>query len=493
MKNIFKWSLNKLIITGACLYFLLIFVFMLNSGVVQLYQNPLMGKVLGVLFVAMAGAVGYGALWIFRRVLNLHILEKRYIRVLLIVLMTAITRLVWVGIVDITPNSDFALYNTLAEAFSRGEAAGGKYVALFPHTFGYPFILGIVYDIFSPDKFFALLLNILFEIGTGVLIYSIGKMISNWKVGFSAAVIWALWPSHVFYSSIVCTEPLYTLLMMLLIFAYFKVSTKKMGLLYSCSAYLLIGILCAAANAVRPMGALLIIALGIAEIMRAIKVRKGLKQSFAGFIPFAVFLIAYFSVVNLTGMYISDNIGYRVAKSPIGFNTYVGTNINSSGIWNQNDANVVSDLMGQEPFNAQEVHDRLIEMTIQRVRSQGISNLKLMVKKNMIMWGRDDEVVTYMLAGSKDEEASSLLNVNEYQGLLRYICNFYYYMIVILAFKGLLTAYKKEDNSILMVLFLLFLGIGAIHTIVEVHGRYHYSVMAIFSVLAGVNSSKIIP
>jgi len=83
--------------------------------------------------------------------------------------------------------------------------------------------------------------------------------------------------------------------------------------------------------------------------------------------------------------------------------------------------------------------------------------------------GRDDEVVTYMIAGSGDK-TSSLLEVKNSEGLLRYICNFYYYMIVILAFGGLLKQCAKEDNPILMALLLLFLGIGAIHTVVEVHG-----------------------
>jgi len=108
----------------------------------------------------------------------------------------------------------------------------------------------------------------------------------------------------------------------------------------------------------------------------------------------------------------------------------------------------------------------------------------------MIMWGRDDEVVTYMIAGSGDK-TSSLLEVKNSEGLLRYICNFYYYMIVILAFGGLLKQCAKEDNPILMALLLLFLGIGAIHTVVEVHGRYHYSSMAVFAILAGINNFKI--
>jgi len=70
--------------------------------------------------------------------------------------------------------------------------------------------------------------------------------------------------------------------------------------------------------------------------------------------------------------------------------------------------------------------------------------------------GRDDEVVTYMIAGSGDK-TSSLLEVKNSEGLLRYICNFYYYMIVILAFGGLLKQCAKEDNPILMLYCCCFL------------------------------------
>ncbi|GAE88858.1 transporter [Acetivibrio straminisolvens JCM 21531] len=166
------------------------FGFRLSTIVSESSRN----KVLVVLFLVTAGVVGCGALWFVKKALNLHILNNEGLRVLFIVLMSLITRLVLINIVDITPNSDFELYHTLAQAFSKGEGAGGKYVALFPHTFGYPFILGMVYRVFSPDKYFALLLNILFEAVTGILIYFLGKMISNWKVGFFAAIIWLYGP-----------------------------------------------------------------------------------------------------------------------------------------------------------------------------------------------------------------------------------------------------------------------------------------------------------
>jgi len=80
----------------------------------------------------VAAVVGYGVLLLFEKVLNLRMLNKEYARILIVVLMTLITRLVWIHIVDITPKSDFELYNTLAEAFSRGEAAEASMWLFFP-------------------------------------------------------------------------------------------------------------------------------------------------------------------------------------------------------------------------------------------------------------------------------------------------------------------------------------------------------------------------
>jgi len=50
-------------------------------------------------------------------------------------------------------------------------------------------------------------------------------------------------------------------------------------------------------------------------------------------------------------------------------------------MWNQSDANVLMDFMKQEPFDAQKIHEQLLNLAIQRVKSQGTGNLKLVIKK----------------------------------------------------------------------------------------------------------------
>jgi len=50
-------------------------------------------------------------------------------------------------------------------------------------------------------------------------------------------------------------------------------------------------------------------------------------------------------------------------------------------MWNQSDANVLMDFMKQEPFDAQKIHEQLLNLAIQRVKSQGTGNLKLVIKR----------------------------------------------------------------------------------------------------------------
>ena len=482
MKNILKHFPNKIVLV-CLLYTFLILKFAITSVPIQMSANPSTNRFLNLMMVVLIGAIGIAAVYLLRMILNLGIFEKQPVRIFFIILVALLPRILWLSIVDIKPDSDFALYNSLAHAFSRGEDAGGKYVALFPHTFGYPFILGLVYSMFSTSKYWAFALNILFEIGTAVLVYLTGKRISNWKAGFIAAIAWAAWASHIFYSALINTESLYTFLMILIIYAYFRVLPRKGRPLCSYGFYFALGALCAITNAIRPLATVLMIAIAIMEVSRVLKRKNG---HISALTSLAALFAAYFAFSTIIGMYVSHRIGYDIAKSPLGFNTYVGSNVDSTGMWNQDDAQVLSDMMHEEEFSAQKIHDLLFEEALLRLRRQGIGYFRLAYNKNKIMWDRDDEIVTYLLAGNNSESTQTILKVDRYPNRLKFICNYYYYVFLILAFLGVLLLYKIDISNEITFLLLMFMGIGATHTIVEVHGRYHYSAMLIICILAGV-------
>jgi len=132
---------------------------MLNSGLVRVSGNVLLNKSLDVLFFTVAAVVGYGVLLLFEKVLNLRMLNKEYARILIVVLMTLITRLVWIHIVDITPKSDLSC-TILGGGILAGRGRRRQVCGSFSPYIWLSLILATVYRIFSPDKYFALLLNI---------------------------------------------------------------------------------------------------------------------------------------------------------------------------------------------------------------------------------------------------------------------------------------------------------------------------------------------
>ena len=129
-------------------------------------------------------------------------------------------RIVWVYFVKAIPVSDFYTYHSLAGALVNGEILYPKFISLFPHVFGYSKVLSVVYSIFGPRPDSAVAFNIALNIGILLLIYLIGKILHDEKTGLVSAVIYAFWPSQIFYNSLVLTEPFFTFGLLFLIAVY---------------------------------------------------------------------------------------------------------------------------------------------------------------------------------------------------------------------------------------------------------------------------------
>jgi hypothetical protein len=116
-------------------------------------------------------------------------------------------RITWVYFVKAIPISDFYTYHSLAGALVGGDILYPKFISLFPHVLGYSKVLSVVYSLFGPQPDSAVAFNIVLNIGILFLIYYIGKILHDEKTGIISAVIYAFWPSQVFYNSLVLTEP----------------------------------------------------------------------------------------------------------------------------------------------------------------------------------------------------------------------------------------------------------------------------------------------
>jgi 4-amino-4-deoxy-L-arabinose transferase-like glycosyltransferase len=102
---------------------------------------------------------------------------------------------------------------------ARNLAAGNGYTDENGHLEvywppGYPAVLSVGYRLFGYRPFVGTALQVLLGIATIVLISTIGTAAFGTRIGRYAALLLAVYPTHVFYATLNLTEPLFTLLVM---------------------------------------------------------------------------------------------------------------------------------------------------------------------------------------------------------------------------------------------------------------------------------------
>jgi 4-amino-4-deoxy-L-arabinose transferase-like glycosyltransferase len=133
---------------------------------------------------------------------------------MLILVMAAGIRLVWVLYTPALPVSDFEIYNQIAHQILNGKGLTATFVGP-----GYPFSLSVVYSWFGDSLTVPKIFNVVLGIFTCWLTYLIAKKCLNHKIALIAAGVVAFLPSYITYSGILASENLFTPL--LLLGAYF--------------------------------------------------------------------------------------------------------------------------------------------------------------------------------------------------------------------------------------------------------------------------------
>jgi len=415
------------------------------------------------------------------------IFYNRFLLISSIVLITAIPRIIWINLVNVVPVSDFATFNAVATQIVNGNVTGNNYISLFPHVIGYSTFLSLFYRIFGCKVIVAQLLNIALGCGISVTLFFIGKKIFDERCGYIAAIVWALWPSHIMYNSLVASEELFTFLNLLCILFFIHITKYKDRYYKLIILFIILGILCAIANAVRPLSMVLIIAAGIFYFIFTWENNKPVKsQVIIKIIAYSALFISFFLAGRCINLLISNTLRQEVARTPIGFSAFVGSNINSGGAWNTEDSKVLLELMEKYGKQPQDIHDELLKRAVERYKSQSFQNLTLLLKKHKIMWTTENDILVYIKAGLDMEKPSRMDFLRNYNRL-NLINNLYYYMILIFCvISGYIMIKKLMVNNEYQAIFLLIFisGMIAVHMIVEVAGRYHYPAVPIFALVS---------
>ncbi|AJH72456.1 glycosyltransferase family 39 protein [Bacillus tropicus] len=388
--------------------------------------------------------------------------EKICFFVLLIICLAVKTA--WIVTYKIDPIGDYEAFFNTAKALGDNFVIHDRYVALFPHIFGYASFLSIFLKIFGANFMIPPIINVVLTTISMGLIYFIARRIGGVRTAITASVLWILLPSQTMYNMFALSEPLYCTVLLLawaiMIIVYDKIENMTIAkvLMYS----ILLAALLVLINMARPIAAVPIIALAIWMFIIDTK-HIGNKKLLINKVAYVgVIIIGYLMMSSAANHYVTLRLGEEIATVP-GYNIHVGFNKGASGTWNPGDSALLYHYSGQPGWSAQDVQKQMLEEAKKRIKNDDIDFGKLMYDKFIIFLGNDDQAVKY---------ADPIMDHK-----VRYtiISNVFYYFLLVTSLFGALVAIKNKNKSSLLIICLYVIGLTMAQMIVEVAPRYHYS------------------
>lgn len=382
-------------------------------------------------------------------------------------------KLAWVLWAVIEPEMDYKTFWDSAQALvTQDVLQGGRYIALFPHIFGYAWFLSLLIRLFGALPLLAPVVNALLSVCSGLLLFSLVHRRYGFEAGSGALVIWTLCPSQTIYNMFVLSEPLYTTLLLgvLVLIARFEDRWQGWKPARKVAAGIGAGLLLAAVNFTRPVGAIVLIALVL--WLGLIRLDGWRDPAFRrSWLLFCAALAVVYAVAGGLGrQYIAARLG-EDPSSTTGYNILVGLNSESGGRWNWTDSDALTQANTSDR-SAQEVQEEMLALAKDRLLSGQVDLLSLLPQKLTTFLGSDDACVGYAVS------------VLRHQKALSFLCNAFWYGAIGLTLAALLHALRTGERSSIQLCILYCIGLTMAQMLVEVAGRYHYSLWIVLAVLA---------
>lgn len=187
-----------------------------------------------------------------------------------------------------------------------------------------------------------------------------------------------------------------------------------------------------------------------------------------------MFLVVPVVSYGVLGMLGRQELARQIGEEPAsttGFNISVGFHQESGGKWNWEDSNTL-DAVNTPDRSAQEVQEEMLDLAMERITSGEIDFPILLRDKLTTFLGTDDACVGY---------ASSVIRHKEQ---VKQLCNGFWYGILFLAAAGCILGIRAGERRSAQMRYLYFIGLTMAQMLVEVAGRYHYSLLPILILLA---------
>ncbi len=398
-----------------------------------------------------------------------------------------LSRLAWIALTPTQPVSDFAVYEDLARKIAAAAPLDELYAEAYPmqlYSLGYPGILAIFYNLTGSglsstsealgNVLLAKWVNLLFGLASLALIYAIARQLSTARAARLAAVLFALWPAQLAFSSVLASEHLATLLALAgLAAAYPALKSDHIPAPAAGARLIAAGVCFALGAATRNTNLIILLAVLIALLFSPLK-----QPLFKHKLAAAGLLLVAFA--SMTWLY-REAIHARVRVYPTSttaFSLLVGANYESGGLWNYADY----DLMSQHP-NIEVAKEFAWDEALRRITGQPARFLQLTISKVAVLW-QDDGYSIFWSTQKLSPERSP----EETQALIRQFTNLsqpFHAAVWILSTAAAFILLRRPTGR-MNIIAMTLLGSTLMHSILEVQNRYAYWMMPLLFILAAV-------
>ncbi len=395
----------------------------------------------------------------------------------LLIIIAIVPRFIWVYFVQTQPFSDFLHLHNYGISASQGDFKGFvAFYAVFPFKIGFGMVLAGLYYTFGTGLMVAKMFNVAVSVILVVLLYAGGKMLYGEKAGRVAALMTALWPAQIMYTSVIASEHLFLLLFIasvLLILRFINKYTYKNYEIVNGNWLLIgIGVLTACAQLVRPMAMLLLPVFAVFVLLYKKYRANSINSVGLGLKSIALVVICFFGLINLVNIPIQIATGVDITKSNSGFNLMIGTNAKSNGTFNKEDFGIIE----KNGYDLDKVHKEAKQIATERLKGEPKQLWNLVKKKYQILWGNENYGYYWSTVAAQSSKAERI--IKSHPRAFYGIAQFSYTLVIIMALCACFYTLREKRYDAL-ILLMIFGGILVSYTFLEVQARYHMPVIPI--------------
>ena len=335
------------------------------------------------------------------------------------------------------------------------------YFICWGYQMGHVIYQAILLNIINSITFLKIV-NAIVTSSTVIMIYLIGKELSNTKAAIIISIIYSIFLFPLLLNTVLTNQLLPMLLILIAIYLWMK--KKKENKLMP----VIIGILLGISNMLRSETIVIIIAFVSYTIFLMIKKenRKAL------IINLCLIIISYFTLTTATSFVLkaTDISPSGLENKNSSWKFLEGLNIETRGRYSEDDAVKYS-------YDKKKTTKELKK----RIQEEWQQYPLLFAKKTKILWLNSD--LSWSLGHIENQEDLKL-----YEGINQIFIYFFVIMSLLSAITLFKKTYKKEQILILLILFVYF----GVYLFIEVMPRYAYSLQIFEALLASITLGYIL-